>query len=201
MACTSAIESRLSTSQFDTWKNQTTNDLNTLSSKNTLTPAELTQLSALETDIFNTIDCARAKISSIRASPTNVSNLQEQIVAIQKELDLKQSQYDVAKERALSISHPEEKTSDYEGWFPLGRPMRSSSLFILIGFSIFFTLFFFGLLMSLLGFQIQMSWIVPKLQTPGVQTGWWGIIMSWINPLTMAALIALIVTASFLLAK
>lgn len=199
MSCSSSLETRINSgSSYTTWKNQATTDLNTL----TATPNEAT-LSSVESDIFSTIECLRTKIASIKESPTNVANLQQRIVDIQKELTEKEAMYETAKERALSISHPEEKTSNYEGWFPLGRPMRSTSLFILIGFSIFFTLFFFGMLMSLLGFQIQLSWILPRIGVPGTSTapakGWLAIILSWINPLSLAAVAALIITGGFLI--
>ncbi len=197
MSCSSAIEGRVnSTPSFTTWKNQTTTDLNTLSSSATANPSTL---SSIESDIFSTIECTRSKIATLRQSPSNVSTLQEKIVAIQSDLKTKQAQFDVAKERALSISHPEEKASKYEGWFPLNRPMQSTSLFILIGFSIFFTLFFFGMLMSLLGFQIRLSWILPSIGTPGPQTGWLGMLRSWVNPLTIAAFVALVITSGFLI--
>jgi|688.fasta_scaffold368012_2 hypothetical protein len=202
MSCTTAIETKINNGlQFETWKTQTLADINTLASKNgVLSASELTQLQALESDLFNTINCIRLKTENLRTAPTNVSTIQEQIVGLQKEIDLKEGQYEVAKERAKSILNPEQKVSDYEGWFPIGRPMRSTSLFILIGFSIFFILFFFGLLMSFLGFQIQLSW-VPKFQMPGVkpQIPWLAMLWSWINPLTLAAITALLVTGGFLI--
>lgn len=197
--CTSEQNNALaSTNSFTGWKTPKITDLNTASLTDT-------QLTTLEGGIFGMVSCLREKIAGVRTSPTNVSTLQEQIVALQKELQEKQAQYDVAKERALSISHIEEKTSNYEGWFPLNRPMRSTSLFLLTGFSIFFTLFFFGLVMNLLGFQIRLSWMVPQIpgipstQVPSQSKGYLQMLMGWLNPLTLAALTALIVTSGFLI--
>jgi len=202
MSCTTAIEARIENgSSFETWKNATTTDINTLAAASVLSADQLTTLQTLENDIYATINCIRTKSSSIRNSPTNVANIQERIVALEKEISTKKDQYEVAKQRAESIYAPEQKTSDYEGWFPIGRTMRSTSIFILIGFSIFFTLFFFGLLMSLLGFNIQLSWAVPQFKMPGAMPtqGWIAMIMGWINPLTLAALAALLITSSFLI--
>jgi hypothetical protein len=199
MSCTTEQNGVLaSTSTFTTWKTPITTGLNNAS----LTP---TQLTTYEGQIFPMIECLREKIAAIRNSPTSVSTLQEQVVALQTELQEKQNQYDIAKERTLSISNIEEKTSDYEGWFPINRPMRSTSIFILIGFSIFFTLFFFGMVMSLLGFQIRLSWMVPQIpgrpQIPTQSKGYLGMLLGWVNPLTLAALTALIVTSGFLISN
>jgi hypothetical protein len=199
MSCSTEQNTAIaSTNGFTNWKNPILTDLNSSS----LTSEQLTQA---ESKIFGMVSCLREKIASVKSSPTNVSTLQEQVVALQKELEEKDDQYNVAKERALSISKIEEKTSDYEGWFPLNRPMRSTSLFLLIGFSIFFTLFFFGLVMSLLGFQIRLSWMVPQIPgipstpLPSQSKGYLGMLLGWINPLTLAALTALIITSGFLI--
>ncbi len=201
MSCLTSVETKINNPvQFDAWKTQTLTDINTLSAANgVLTQNQVTQLQSLESDLFNTVNCIRLKQQALKSAPTNVANMQEQIVALQNEISTKQSQYDVAKERANSIQNPEQKTSDYEGWFPLGRSMRSTSLFILIGFSIFFILFFFGLLMSFLGFQVQLSWTLPRIPTSGPPTPWMTLILSWINPLTMAAFVALLVTSGLLI--
>jgi hypothetical protein len=201
MSCLTSVETKINNPvQFDTWKTQTLTDINTLSAANgVLTQNQLTQLQSLESDLFNTVNCIRLKQQALKSAPTNVANMQEQVVALQNEISTKQSQYDVAKERANSIQNPEQKTTDYEGWFPLGRSMRSTSLFILIGFSIFFILFFFGLLMSFLGFQVQLSWTLPRIPTSGPPTPWMTLILSWINPLTMAAFVALLVTSGLLI--
>jgi hypothetical protein len=206
MSCTTAIEARIMNgASFETWKTATTGDTNTLATEaSALTPNQLITLQTLENDIFATVNCIREKSTVIRAAPTSVSNIQERIVALQKELSMKEDQYEVAKQRAESIYATEQKTSNYEGWFPLGRSMRPTSLFILIGFSIFFTLFFFGMLMSLLGFNIQLSWVVPNFQMPGARPalpsqGWIAMIRGWINPLSLAAGTALLVTGGFLI--
>jgi hypothetical protein len=199
MSCSAEQNTAIaSTNGFSNWKTPILTDLNSGS----LTSDQLTQA---ESKIFGMVSCLREKIAAVKSSPTNVSTLQEQVVALQKDLKEKEDQYNVAKERALSISKIEEKTSDYEGWFPLNRPMRSTSLFLLIGFSIFFTLFFFGLVMSLLGFQIRLSWMVPQIpgipstQVPIQSKGYLGMLLGWINPLTLAALTALIITSGFLI--
>jgi hypothetical protein len=205
MSCPTNIEARINNaSTFETWKNATTTDINNFPANGILNVNELANLQTLESDIFSTVNCLREKSNAVRNTPTNVANIQERIVALEKEISTKKDQYEVAKQRAQSIYAPEQKTSDYEGWFPIGRTMRSTSLFILIGFSIFFTLFFFGLLMSLLGFNIQLSWVVPQFKMPGARPslptqGWIAMILSWINPLSLAAFTALLITGGFLI--
>jgi len=205
MSCPTNIEARINNGvAFESWKNATTTDINNFPTNGILNENELTKLQTLETDIFSTVNCLREKANAIRNMPTNIANIQERIVYLQAEIATKKDQYEVAKVRAESIHAPEQKTSDYEGWFPIGRTMRSTSLFILIGFSIFFTLFFFGLLMSLLGFNIQLSWALPQFKIPGARPsvptqGWIAMLLSWINPLSLAAVTALLITAGFLI--
>jgi hypothetical protein len=195
MSCSATIETRVETeSNYNAWKASTTRDLTDLA-----TTSNEEKLNQVETDIFNTIECLRSKIAEIKQAPTNVANIQEAVVALQGELLTKEKQLEVAKQRALSISHPERATSDYEGWFPLGRPMRPTSLFLLIGFSLFFLLFFFGILMSFLGFNIQLSWMVPGATAAVPRQGWLGMIMGWINPLSLAAILAVVITGSLLI--
>ena len=74
-------------------------------------------------------------------------------------LKQKEEEYEDAKARYEGITTDVQKVSYYEGWFPIFRPMKESSLFILYGVSI--TLILFSLL-----FLLQMSGIVVNISFP-----------------------------------
>ena len=82
---------------------------------------------------------------------TTLANLDNQIIEAEKDLE-------VAKLRASSLQHP--KTSYYESWFPINRPLRDITKLILLTVGIFFfCLTFFAVLHSF-GFiiNIDITW-------------------------------------------
>jgi len=65
----------------------------------------------------------------------------------------------IAEER-VKIFRQKDKKSYYESWFPLNRPLRTSTNITLIGVGIFFFVFSFLVLLSAIGFSfnINTSW-------------------------------------------
>lgn len=167
--------------------------------KNSLDNATLndTTLKPLEEQIIDTISCTQDKIKEKRALPNSNYTLQEQVVSLQTELNNKTDDVRTAKERAQSITNLNQKANQTESWFPLGRPLQQTSLFALIGISIFFTMMVIGLGASYFGFELNLSWVPGPPQLRG---GFFGSIVSlfymWANPLSLALLTSLIVTLS-----
>jgi hypothetical protein len=71
--------------------------------------------------------------------------------------------YETAKARYESISPDHERVSYYEGWLPLFRPVKETSLFVLFGFSVVFLTISILFFLQLGGFQIQ--FILPENQS------------------------------------
>ena len=191
-ACSNAIVSGRVTDQskFQAWYDETKNMLDTL----TLNDATL---KPLEKQIIDTISCTQDKIKEKRARPNSNYTLQEQVVSLQTELNGKTDAVRTAKERAQSITNLNQKVNQTESWFPLGRPLQQTSLFALIGISIFFTMMVIGLGASYFGFELNLSWVPGPPQLRG---GFFSSIISlfyaWTNPLSLALLTSLIVTLS-----
>lgn len=191
-ACSNVIVSDRVTDQskFQTWYDATKNSLDSL----TLNDVTLKDL---ETQIINTISCTQDKIKEKRALPNSNYTLQEQVVSLQTELNGKTDDVRTAKERAQSITNLNQKANQTESWFPLGRPLQQTSLFALIGISIFFTMMVIGLGASYFGFELNLSWVPGPPQLRG---GFFSSIISlfyaWTNPLSLALLTSLIVTLS-----
>lgn len=64
--------------------------------------------------------------------------LSEKVAPDTTKLDVSKRDYETSKARYESVT--EQTTSYYEGWFPLYRPVKEQSLFILFGISILFLL-------------------------------------------------------------
>jgi hypothetical protein len=63
--------------------------------------------------------------------------------------------YEESKSRYESITSDTSKVSYYQGWFPIFRPMKQASLFILFGVSLFILIFSVLLLLRLTGIEIN----------------------------------------------
>jgi len=62
----------------------------------------------------------------------------------------------IAEER-VKIFRQKDKKSYYESWFPLNRPLRTSTNITLIGVGIFFFVFSFLVLLSAIGFSFKIN--------------------------------------------
>jgi hypothetical protein len=66
-----------------------------------------------------------------------------------------EKEYEESKSRYESITSESGKVSYYQGWFPIFRPMKQASLFILFGVSLFILIFSILLLLRLTGIEIN----------------------------------------------
>jgi hypothetical protein len=91
------------------------------------------------------------------------TNLQEAIdTDTSLDIEILQAKEDmkIAEER-VKIFRQKDKKSYYESWFPLNRPLRTSTNITLIGVGIFFFVFSFLVLLSAIGFsfKINTTWV------------------------------------------
>ena len=91
------------------------------------------------------------------------TNLQEAIdTDTTLDIEIMQAREDmkIAEER-VKIFRQKNKKSYYESWFPLNRPLRTSTNITLIGLGIFFIVFSFLIFLSFIGFSfnITTTWV------------------------------------------
>jgi len=87
------------------------------------------------------------------------TSLQEAIQAdTDLDVDIIQAKEDmkIAEERVKSLRQ-KDKTSYYESWFPLNRPLRTSTNITLIALGIFFYVFVFLVILSSIGFSFNLN--------------------------------------------
>jgi len=104
--------------------------------------------------------------------------LSEKVAPDTRKLDLTKREYDTSKARYESVT--EQNTSYYEGWFPLYRPVKEQSLFILFGISIFFLVI--ACLLFLSGSDIYLKIELPRqYDMPYIQFDYtsvmWGVLI------------------------
>ena len=74
-----------------------------------------------------------------------------------QELKVLEKEHDEAKARYEGITSDVERVSYYEGWFPMFRPMKEVSLFVLFGVSMFIMLVSILLLLHVSGIRVHIS--------------------------------------------
>ncbi len=117
----------------------------------TVSPALTTYMNGLQSNLLQLAyinNCISEKFST-------TSNLS----AAQHELAL-------SKDRYEQLQSPETHVSYYEGTFPIYRPIKQTTLFVLFGMGIFFMLLSLLLFLRTQGIQIQL--IMPEMSVPGM---------------------------------
>ena len=127
------------------------------------------------TDSPNNIETALNKLSSNDASLSGIINTLQQrvnknpatvlstdmdsLININSQIVQAEKDLQIAKDRSNSLRKTS-VTSYYESWFPINRPLRKSSMFVLLIIGIFFfTLTFFIVLQSFgLHLHLNISW-------------------------------------------
>lgn len=91
-------------------------------------------------------------------------DISSEIYTIQKTLDKKREEAKdkeeiaaQAKERATLLEKPYNKTTVWEAWFPLGRPLKKESVPVLLGLSIFFLVLSLGLFLRLASIELHFT--------------------------------------------
>jgi hypothetical protein len=196
MACTDVILQRISDpATFTTWKTATAASISGI-----VATTPVTTIEALETDMANTLGCTQTKITEKMHLSTNVSNLHDTHASARTDLEAKKEALSIAKERAALLNAPQNHTTVYESWFPLHRPLKTSTFLLLIVFALFFLSLFLGLLMRQMGIFVDLGYeFIPS--GPTAQASW---LAKQLTPVTLgigAALVASLAVIIYLVTK
>lgn len=189
MACTDQILARISDPQiFSAWK----------MSINTAIVTSVTP--AIKQDVSNTLSCVQSKIDEARKISSELPGLYQIHTNLQSEYQTKTDAMNISKDRAALLTHPEQKTTVYESWYPIHRPLRTSSFLLLIVTSLFFFSIFLGLLARQLGVFVSLGY----MYTPSAPGSMMSMLLSKLNFMTVglgAAVVACIGVIIYLLTK
>jgi hypothetical protein len=154
MSCTEKIIARITDpATFSTWQSQTAVSVAGITAATTDTDVSL-----LESDVTNTIACLQTKITDARSANSDITSLYQDYSAVQSSLQSQKAALGIAKDRAALLTHPEQKTTVYESWFPLHRPLNLTSFLVLLVTALFFFSIFVGLVSRQMGFSVNLAY-------------------------------------------
>ena len=99
----------------------------------------------------------------VNANPaTTMAEINADYTSIEKEIEVAKSDLESAKTRVETLRKPDEQ-SYYESWFPINRPLKRSSIFIILMIGIFLYILSFMIAIRATGIQVDISFAVPPL--------------------------------------
>jgi hypothetical protein len=106
-----------------------------------------------QADILRAVEMLQKRVNNNPAT-TLQTNIDE-LVAVQAEIAQAKQDLQVAKDRAdsLRLTVP----SYYESWFPISRPLRKTTIIVLIAIGIFFFALTFFMALHAFGFILQLN--------------------------------------------
>lgn len=159
--CTSTLESYITNStSFDAWKSAKAITLNSITSSANPTSDSQKALNEASQEIFNLVACLNEKLKDVGQATNDIQEAQSRILELNEDIRQAEEHVKIAKDRVAYIRNPDQHTSYYESWFPMGRPMQPDSIPIFIAVDTF--LFIFIILMLGSYFGLNISLILPK---------------------------------------
>lgn len=117
----------------------------------------LTNLQELEVSLSQTIACVNKDILQRNEVSSRLYTLQQEIEELRKEAEAKKQTVKEAKERSNQLENPYDKTTWWETWFPLGRPIRKENVPVLLSVSILMVVFSLAIFLRAAGLEIRLE--------------------------------------------
>ena len=120
-------------------------------------------LATTKTEIDGVKGCLDELYTKVTAASTTNANLTATQATLTRTKEQRKADIEIARDRALLALNPGYNRTNYDGWFPIDRPLRQQTIPILVGFTLFFLCMCFLSVLSLLRLDIRM--LVPQLNT------------------------------------
>jgi hypothetical protein len=111
-----------------------------------------TILQMAEANVQNIMKCLQSDIIERQCHAGKVYSIQEEIQTAKKEADETAQVAKDAKERADLLREPYSKTTRWELWFPIGRPLQKESVPVLLSVAILLLVLSLGMFLRLTSF-------------------------------------------------
>ena len=99
----------------------------------------------------------------VNANPaTTMAEINVDYTNTEKDIEVAKSDLEAAKTRVETIRKPDEQ-SYYESWFPINRPLRRSSIFIVLILGIFLYILSFMIAIRTIGLTVDVNFNPPPL--------------------------------------
>jgi len=164
-ACTPEQSDILSTEAlFAAWKTPVNLQLDTKLQNITPTSADVTGIKNYAKSVDSLNKCLQEKKKDVENASNNLDLSNTQNNNLDDILKRRKTDIEVAKDRAALAINPDLNRSYYSGLFSLDRPMKESTVPILIGFSLFFITVTFLTVLATFGFDVRI--LAPNMVKP-----------------------------------
>ena len=121
--------------------------------------SNLDALRLFEQKVASMSKCIQQDIIQKQTYSGKLYSLQQEIEDKQKSVNEMEETAKEAEERAELLDKPYSKTTRWETWFPLGRPLRTESLPVLLSFALLFLTLSLGMFLRLASIQLRLEWL------------------------------------------
>ena len=116
----------------------------------------LGKLAVAEQTVADMTKCIQQDILAQQRYSGKIYSLQQENIELQKEVDGAEQTSNEAKERAQLLDKPYSKTTRWETWFPLGRPLEKNSLPVLLSIALLFLVLSLGMFLRLADIELKL---------------------------------------------
>ena len=106
-------------------------------------------------EIIDAVASLQARVGTNPA--TEMENTDAEYLNIQTQITEAKQDLQISQERVSTLRNPDKKSSYYESWFPINRPLRNSSIIAVLVFGIFFYCLSLFMLLNTFGFRLSFS--------------------------------------------
>ena len=110
---------------------------------------------------------------SSEGSSTTLSKTSQDVTNLEKRLEQRSIDVKVAQDRANMVKRPEMTANYYDGWFPLNRPLKTSSVPILIAFATMLLMAGMLVFLEFFGLQTRITYFFYNFATPSNDAPFW----------------------------
>ena len=118
----------------------------------------LGKLRVLEQNVASMTKCVQNDIIQKQKYSVKIYSLQSEVQEKEAEMDSMKKIANEAEERADLLEKPYSKTTRWETWFPLGRPLEQTSLPVLLSFALLFLVLSLGMFLRLAHIDLKLGW-------------------------------------------
>jgi hypothetical protein len=117
----------------------------------------LGDLQIVENVLNKHIQCLNKDIIQRNDYTSKIYTLQQELESVRKEAEQKKQTAKDAKERASQLENPYAKTTWWETWFPLGRPIQKDNVPVLLAVSIVMLVISLGIFLRFAGLELRLD--------------------------------------------
>ncbi len=117
----------------------------------------LGDLQIVENNLNKHIQCLNKDIIQRNDYTSKIYTLQQELESVRKEAQEKKQTAKDAQERASQLENPYNKTTWWETWFPLGRPIQKDNVPVLLSVSIVMLVISLGIFLRFAGLELRID--------------------------------------------